>query len=80
MRQKYQDFEEKIKKLELKTNGYVSKEFEVNVVELFREFKAQEIEEDEMYNFIRDEWLNKIIARKQHVKQSKVLAKAEKKK
>ena len=33
-----------------------------------------------MYNFIRDEWLNKIIARKQHVKQSKVLAKAEKKK
>ena len=32
-----------------------------------------------MFNFIRDEWLSMIIARKQYVKDSKVKIKAEKK-
>jgi len=47
------------------------------VNELYNAYTEQEIEDDQMFNFIRDEWLNMIIARKQYVKDSKVRLKEE---
>lgn len=85
MRSKYAEFEDKIKELEQKTTGSVSKDFDVNIVELYKRYMDQGLEAEQglednlMFSFIRDEWLSMIIARKQYVKDSKSQLKSAKK-
>ena len=65
--------------MEKKTNGSISTEYDVNLEDMYQSFIDQGIEEEQMLNFIRDEYLNSIIARKQFVKDSKEKRRNEKK-
>lgn len=67
----------KIKKLEEKTTGSISTNFDIDINELFASYTEQEIEEDQMFNFIRDEWLNMMIARKMYAKEQQEKKKKE---
>ena len=46
VREKYLEFETKIKALEEKTTGSISKDFEVNIIELYKRFTDQGVEDD----------------------------------
>lgn len=61
---KYAEFEEKIKKVELKVLGSVATQFDLDADALFIKFVAGNLESDSMFDFIRAEYLNQIIARK----------------
>ena len=63
-KQKYAEFEEKIKTVERKINKSVSMEFDLNNDVLFKKFIDENLDDDQMHDFIRHECLNLIIARK----------------
>ena len=65
--------------MEKKTNGSISTEYDVNLEDMYQSYIDQGIEEEQMLNYIRDEYLNSIIARKQFVKDSKEKRRNEKK-
>ena len=79
-KEKYRDFEEKIKNVERKINKTVSTEYDFNSDALFKKFVEQNLDSDQMLDYIRHECLNLIIARKQFVKDSKARVKEERQK
>ena len=46
MREKYLEFEDKIKVLEEKTTGSISRDFDVNISELYKRFLDQGVEDE----------------------------------
>ena len=68
---KYKDFEEKIKKVEQKVLGSISTTYDLNKDSMFEKFINENLDSGQMYDYIRAEYLNLIIARKQFVKEGK---------
>ena len=58
----------------------MSTEYDFNSDTLFKKFVEQNLDSDQMLDFIRHECLNLIIARKQFVKESKARVKEERQK
>ena len=79
-KEKYREFEEKIKNVERKINKTVSTEYDFNCDALFKKFVDQNLDNEQMLDYIRHECLNLIIARKQFVKESKARVKEERQK
>ena len=63
-REKYKEFEDKIKKAELKLLGSNSTDYEVNVDSLFESFVSKNYDNSQMFDFIRSEYLRLIMDRK----------------
>ena len=67
----YQKFDAKIKKVEKKVLGTVSDKYDLKWEIMLERFLDEKLEDSHMKDFIRAEYLNLIIARKQFVKDSK---------
>ena len=67
----YQKFDAKIKKVEQKVLGTVSDKFDLKWEIMLERYIDEKLEDSHMKDFIRAEYLNLIIARKQFVKDSK---------
>lgn len=63
-REKYAEFEEKIKKVEQKVRGSVTLEYDLDIDKMFDKFVQGNLDSESMFDFIRAEYLNLIIARK----------------
>ena len=74
---KYKDFEEKIKKVEQKVLGSTSTAYDLDKDSMFEKFIGENLDSGQMYDYIRAEYLNLIIARKQFVKEGKERLKKE---
>ena len=77
-REKYKEFEDKIKKAELKLLGSNSTEYEVNVDNLFESFVSKNYDNAQMFDFIRSEYLRLIMDRKNFVQEGKERIRKEK--
>ena len=77
-REKYKEFEDKIKKAELKLLGSNSTEYEVNVDSLFESFVSKNYDNAQMFDFIRSEYLRLIMDRKNFVQEGKERIRKEK--
>ena len=67
----YQKFDAKIKKVEQKVLGTVSDKFDLKWEIMLERYLDEKLEDSHMKDFIRAEYLNLIIARKQFVKDRK---------
>ena len=65
--------------MEEKVLGSVSTEFDLDMDVMFEKFQDKNCDSSEMFDFIRAEYLNLIIARKQFVKDGKEKIKEERK-
>ena len=57
-RERYLEFEENIKKVEMKLSGEVSTQFDFNADQVFAKFKKEGLDNEQMFDFIRTEYLN----------------------
>ena len=76
-KEKYADFESKIKKVEQKVLGCISTEYDLNKEAMYTKFCNENHPPSPMFEYIRAEYLNLIIARKAYVKEGKERLKAE---
>lgn len=79
-KEKYAEFEDKIKKVEQKVLGKINPEFDLDIDKMFFKFVDGNLESESMFDFIKAEYLNLIIARKTFVKEEKERLKEERKK
>ena len=80
-RVKYQDFEDKVKQLELKITGKVSSAYDLDQSILYNNFINDETQDqDEVYDYVRKAHLKLIVERKQFVTESKEKVRGEERK